>query len=596
MKKDLLRLCTSGSVDDGKSTLVGRLLFEVGALAEDHIEAARKATTGEFPEGIDFSLITDGLLAEREQKITIDVAYRYFETERRRFILADSPGHIQYTKNQAAAASVSETGILVVDITSGFSEQSRRHLMVMILLGVKHILIAINKMDLVSFALAPFESLKSEIGEFAGRLRVSDLRFIPISAKFGDNVTRRSERTSWYQGETVMSLLQSLFVRGDENQIDVRLPVQRVIVEGDGRPRGICGTLASGRIHRGQEIMVASSGLKSRITRIQTPRVDDAKVAFAGEAVVVWMEDHIDTGRGELLAPPLNQPTLSADVEAMVVWFSGNSLRVGSSYALKHTHKWVHGLVDEIRYKIDLADTSRLEARELRDNDIGRVRLKLSEPLACDPYEGNRHTGSFLLVDEDSSHTVGLGLILKSHSRSQALQTEESRKGRVFWLTGRPGAGKTSIGNRLAEELKVRGRHAVMLDGDQIRQGLNADLGFSQKDRLENVRRVAEVAKLFAQEGSDVIVALISPMNEQRAAARRIVGGGFFEVFIDCPLDVCIQRDPKGLYRKAKEGSLTEFTGVSSEYEEPEAPDFRLKTDSRAVEDCVAEILSSPKI
>ena len=592
--KDLLRFCTAGSVDDGKSTLVGRLLFETDSLFEDQILAAQQATQGEFPNNLDCSLVTDGLLAEREQKITIDVAYRYFETRQRKFILADAPGHVQYTRNLATAASGAEAGVLVVAANTGVTEQTRRHLFIMSLLGVKHIMVAINKMDLVDYSEAIYNQLRQEIGEFVSRLATSDLRFVPVSAKYGDNLVKKSEQTPWYQGETILSYLENVYVVGDENLIDVRLPIQRVIRHGDSF-RGYCGTLASGRLHLGQKISVASSGLQSEITQIRTARSENAKEASAGEAITISLRDQMDVGRGEMLAPPMNQPTVSQDFEAMVVWFSDHPMKQTTSFLLKHTHRWTRGEAKDLRYKIDLSNTSRKKCDSLSSNDIGRVRIQTKDPLFVDSYETNRQTGCFLIVDEVTSQTLGLGLILKSqvapHRRPAKFQAKAEPE-TVIWLTGLPGSGKSTIAKALQGRLIELGKPVVLLDGDSLRQGLNANLGFSQEDRSENVRRTAEVAKLFNQNGTTVIAALISPLETQRENARQIVGSSFIEVFVDCPVEKCIERDPKGHYQKAATGELKNYTGVSSEYQPPTSPTIHLKTGEASVQNCLESILN----
>ena len=608
---DLLRFTTAGSVDDGKSTLIGRLLHDADALYEDHLEALRKAAarTG---GNLDFSLVTDGLRAEREQSITIDVAYRYFSTPRRRFIIADTPGHEQYTRNMATGASTADLAVILIDASLGVLTQSRRHGFISSLLGVPRIVVAVNKMDLVGFEESVFKRIREEFEAFASRLRFSDLTFIPICALEGDNVVAKSARMPWYHGETLLTHLENVYVGGDTNLIDFRFPVQRV-VRPDQDFRGYSGQVASGVVSPGDEIVVLPSGRRSRVRRIVTFD-GDLDYAFPPLSVTLCLEDHVDVSRGDLIAHPNNVPRMERAVEAMIVWMSDEPLRAGRNYVLKHTTNTVKANCAAVVYRVDLEGLHHHAAEQLQLNDIGRVRLTLFKPIAVDEYQKNRATGSLILVDPVTNATVGAGMVIERLAASTArasrdehvstnvawhpgkvLATERARllghQALTIWLTGLSGSGKSTLAFELERRL-VEARHACfVLDGDNVRHGLNRDLGFSPRDRSENIRRVAEVAKLMNDAGVIVITAFISPYSEDRAMARSIIGRErFVETYLAADVATCERRDPKGLYAKARAGEVVEFTGISAPYEAPIAPDLVVDTADQTMEDCVLQL------
>jgi bifunctional enzyme CysN/CysC len=589
----LLRIATAGSVDDGKSTLIGRLLYDSKAIFEDQLGAVESASVARGHEGPDLALLTDGLRAEREQGITIDVAYRYFATPRRKFIIADTPGHIQYTRNMVTGASTADVALILIDARNGVLEQSRRHAFLASLLGIPHLIVCVNKMDLVDFSEARFDEIKNDFRSFAMKLEVADLTFVPMSALTGDNVVSRGEAMPWYDGQPLLRLLESLHVASDRNLIDARMPVQYVI-----RPkqsqwhdfRGYAGTVAGGTFKPGDEVTVLPSGFSTTVTAVHGPGGRELQEAFTGQAIVLELADDIDISRGDLICRPHNRPTVGQDVDAMLCWLtSESSLNPGATYTIQHTTRSTRASVKELEYRLNINTLHRDEsAGELRLNEIGRVRLRTQRPLLFDPYRRNRDTGSFILIDDATNNTVAAGMITGAtqtdphivwHSGAVTRQQRASQ-GMTLWFTGLSGSGKSSIAVEIERRLVASGRPAYVLDGDNLRHGLNSNLGFSPEDRKENVRRVAEVAKLMADAGVVVLVSLVSPYRADRDFARSIHAEAelpFYEVFVDTPLEIAEQRDPKGLYAKARAGLIPDFTGISAPYEAPLSPDLLLR-------------------
>jgi bifunctional enzyme CysN/CysC len=609
---DLLRFTTAGSVDDGKSTLIGRMLHDADALYEDHVEALKKAAGGRGDE-IDFSFITDGLKAEREQGITIDVAYRYFATPRRRFIIADTPGHEQYTRNMATGASTADLAVTLIDARLGVLTQSKRHAFISSLLGVPRVVVTVNKMDLVGYDRSVFERIKDEYAEFAARLGFSDLTFIPVSALRGDNVVHKSRNMPWFEGEPLLTHLENVYIGGDRNLIDFRFPIQRVL-RPDQDFRGYSGQIASGVVRPGDEIVVLPSGQRSKVTRIVTYD-GDLTYAFAPLCVTLCIEDDIDISRGDMIVHARNLPQIERSVEAMVVWMNDQPLEVAKTFLVKHGPSVVKGSCAEIQYRVDPNTLHREDGKRLGLNDIGRARFTLFKPLFVDEYRRNRQTGGFILIDPLTNVTVGAAMVIararpdqvsrrdtkETVSRDIAWQrgkvTAEDRarllrqQAATVWLTGLSGSGKSTIAIELEKQLIEAGHACFVLDGDNVRQGLNRDLGFSPNDRKENIRRIAEVAKLFNDAGLFVITAFISPYREDRGAAREIIGTGrFIEVYLNADVDVCERRDPKGLYAKARAGQIPEFTGISAPYEAPAAPEVTIDTGVSNVDQSVATL------
>ena len=614
-EKSLLRFTTSGSVDDGKSTLIGRLLYETNCIFEDQYAAVARTSEKRGSERVDLALLLDGLAAEREQGITIDVAYRYFQTARRKFIIADTPGHEQYTRNMVTGASTADLAIILIDARHGVLTQSRRHGFLISLLQIPHLVVAVNKMDLVDWRQDAYDAIVREYQEFSQKLDIHDITFIPLSALDGDNVTRRSDRMPWYQGQTLLHTLENVHVAADRNFVDFRFPVQTVL-----RPhldfRGFAGTVASGTIRPGEEVVALPSGRASRVKSIETFDGQLAE-AFAGQAVALTLEDEIDLSRGDMLVRRANLPQVATAFDATLCWMDQEPLNRRTHYVLKHTTNKVKAFVGDVRYRIDVNTLHREPAESFALNEIGRVTIRTARPVFFDPYKANRATGSFILVDPVTNRTAAAGMIrgvarevgdvaragqAVSH-RSQNVQWEggliaqadwekrNGHKGAVLWCTGYSGSGKSTVAKALVRELFASGCQVMMLDGDNVRHGLCGDLGFSDRDRTENIRRVAETAKLFYEQGNIVVCTFISPFRADRAFARGIMPqGAFHEVFVKCDLEVCRRRDPKGLYRKAEAGEIAEFTGVSSPYEAPEAPELVLETDLHAVDDLVARL------
>lgn len=590
----LLRIATAGSVDDGKSTLIGRLLFDSKAVMEDQLASVERTSRERGHDYTDLALVTDGLRAEREQGITIDVAYRYFATPKRKFIIADTPGHIQYTRNMVTGASTAQLAIVLVDARHGLQEQSRRHTFLASLLGIRHIVLAVNKMDLIDWDAERFEAIRDDFHSFATRLDVHDVTTIPMSALLGDNVVTKSDKTPYYDGPALLSHLEDVYIAGDRNLVDVRFPVQYVIrpqTHEHADHRSYAGTVASGVLRPGDDVVVLPSGKPSRVAAIEGPNgaVDEA---FPPMAVSVMLEDDIDISRGDMIARTNNQPRVAQDFDATVCWMAdGASLQPGNDYIIKHTTRTTRVRVMALDYRLDVNTLHRdKDAEELKLNELGRVSLRAQVPLMLDEFSHNDATGSFILIDQATNGTVAAGMVLRDVSgrvaspntvRHESLVTAADRlsKGRTVWLTGLSGAGKSSVAMRVEQLLLERGTPAYVLDGDNLRHGLNADLGFSMADRAENLRRLAHVATLLADSGQIVLVPAISPLIEHRQLARQVhtdAGFDFIEVFCDTPLEDCEQRDPKGLYAKARAGLITHFTGIDSPYQRPRNPDVRL--------------------
>jgi bifunctional enzyme CysN/CysC len=593
-KKSLPRFLTCGSVDDGKSTLIGRLLYDSHLLFEDHLSALEKDSKKHGTTGgdIDFALLVDGLEAEREQGITIDVAYRFFSTDKRKFIVADTPGHEQYTRNMATGASTSELAVLLVDARKGILVQTRRHAYIASLLGIRHAVLAVNKIDLAGYSEQVYADIVRDFETFSASLGFASRVPIPISARFGDNVYAKSANTPWYHGPPLMAHLETVDVETADANKPFRMPVQWV-----NRPnldfRGFSGTVASGRVAPGDAIVVAKSGRQSTVRRIVT-QDGDLEEAIAGEAVTLVLADEIDVSGGDILVPPTARPELSDQFAAHVIWMAEEELLPGRQYLLKSAAKMVPAQVTSLKHKIDVNTFGQLAARTLRLNEIGSANFALAEPIAFDAYRDNRDTGGFILIDRSTNATVAAGMIDFSLRRAsnvhwQALDVDQAMRAEmkgqrpaVLWFTGLPGSGKSTIANLVERSLAAEGRHTYLLDGDNVRHGLNRDLGFTDADRVENIRRVAETARLFVDAGLLVLVSFISPFQSERKMARELVGDGqFVEIFVDTPLDVCMARDPKGLYLKAKAGQLKNFTGIDSPYEAPSTSEIVLETVNR---------------
>jgi len=607
----MLRIATAGSVDDGKSTLIGRLLYDSKAVMEDQLASVERTSKERGHDYTDLALVTDGLRAEREQGITIDVAYRYFATAKRKFIIADTPGHVQYTRNMVTGASTAQLVIVLVDARHGVLEQSRRHAFLASLLGIRHIVLAVNKMDLIGWDREQFEKIRNDFHEFAARLDVHDVTTIPMSALHGDNVVTKSDKAPWYDGPSLLSHLEDVYIAGDRNLVDVRFPVQYVI-----RPhtldhqdhRSYAGTVASGVMRPGDEVIVLPAGKTTTITAIDGP-TGPVQEAFPPMAVSISLADDIDISRGDLIARPNNQPRVTQEFDATVCWMSDDSsLEPGRDYVIKHTTRTTRARVTALDYRLDVNTLHRdKSATALKLNELGRISLRTHTPLLLDEYSRNAAMGSFILIDPHTNGTVAAGMILPyvtartsspNTVRHQSLIKAEDRlsKGRTVWFTGLSGSGKSSVAMLVEQKLIEKGVPAYVLDGDNLRHGLNSDLGFSMADRAENQRRLAHVAAILADSGQVVLVPAISPLEEHRALARNVTteaGLEFFEVFCDTPLEDCERRDPKGLYAKARRGEITHFTGIDSPYQRPKNPDLRLTPDHTTEElaDMVIEML-----
>lgn len=614
-RKELLRFITCGSVDDGKSTLIGRLFYESKMIYEDQLAAIKKDTSryGTTGEEVDLALFTDGLEDERQQGITIDVAYRYFSTDKRKFIIADTPGHEQYTRNMATGASTADLAIILVDARHGVLTQTKRHSFIVSLLGIRHIVVAINKMDIVGYDQAVFERIRADYVDFASRLELPDVHFMPISALKGDNVVRQSPNMPWYTGSPLMPLLETVYIGSDRNLEDFRFPVQLVL-----RPnldfRGFAGTIASGIIRRGDEVMSLPSRKKSRVKNIVTFD-GELEEAFAPQSVTLTLEDEIDSSRGDMLVRPGNVPKVDHKLEASIVWMSDEPLVPGKQYLFKQTSKLTTGTVGTLRYRIDVNTLHRQPAPTLGLNEIGRCAITLTTPIAFDAYRRNRATGGFIMIDRVTNATVGAGMILDRepddaesdhwgdaaephlHGQASGVTAEErearfGQKPAMLLLTGLTGSGKSTLARALERRLFDLGRAVTVLDGQNMRLGISKDLGFSAAERSENLRRSVEVAKLFIDAGIICIGAFVAPDEAvRRKAAERIGTERFIVVHLAAPIDVCRERDTDGHYRLADAGEFANFPGVTAPYEPPEQPDLVLPTHEWPVSACVDALL-----
>lgn len=603
--KDQLRFITCGSVDDGKSTLIGRLLHDSKLIFEDQLAAlardsAKHGTTG---DDIDFALLVDGLEAERQQGITIDVAYRFFTTPRRSFMVADTPGHEQYTRNMATGASTAQLAIILIDARKGVLVQTKRHSFICSLLGIRHVVVAVNKIDLVDYKKDVFDRIVGDYVAFATGLGFSSIVPVPMSARYGDNIIERSGNTDWYHGPCLLDYLESIDVASETSGLPFRFPVQWV-----NRPnldfRGFTGTVASGSISPGDEIVVSASGHASRVREIVTYDGELSK-AEAGDAVTITLQDEIDIVRGDVLAKPTERPEVADQFAAHLIWMDQDPLLPARNYVVRiGTQTITSASVTAIKYRIDVNTREHLAATTLGLNEIAFCNFATALPVAFDPYEANRRTGAFIVIDRYTNRTVGAGMIAFALRRASNIAWQplsigkaeraalKNQKPRIIWFTGLSGAGKSTIANILDQKLFALGNHTMLLDGDNLRHGLNRDLGFTEADRVENIRRVGEVAKLMVDGGLIVICSFISPYKAERDMVRSLVAeGDFIEVFVNTPIEECMRRDPKGLYSKAKEGKIKNFTGIDAPYEVPERPEIRLETVGHRPDELAGQIV-----
>jgi len=602
--KSLLRFITCGSVDDGKSTLIGRLLYDSKMIFEDQLAAleADSKKVGTQGGDLDFALLVDGLAAEREQGITIDVAYRFFSTDKRKFIVADTPGHEQYTRNMVTGGSTADLAVILIDARKGVLTQTRRHSYLVSLLGIRKVVLAINKMDLVDYSHEIYDAIVAEYRDFARQIELLDIVPIPVSGLKGDNITAPSSHTPWYHGPTLMGYLETVEIEDRLQHQPFRLPVQWV-----NRPnldfRGFAGTIVSGTVSQGEKIRVVPSGRESRVARIVTMD-GDLDRAVAGQSVTLTLEDEIDVSRGDVLACTSAPPHVADQFETTIIWMADEPMLPGRPYWMKIGTKQVSATITEPKYKVNVNTLEHLAAKKLGLNEIGVCNVALDHPIAFDPYAENRDTGGFILIDRLSNATVGAGLIHFALRRSQNIHWQaldihkgsraalKGQKPCVLWFTGLSGAGKSTIANLVEKQLHALGRHTYLLDGDNVRHGLNRDLGFTDTDRVENIRRVAEVAKLMTDAGLIVMVSFISPFRAERRMARALFEfGEFFEVHVDTPLAVAEARDVKGLYAKARRGELKNFTGIDSPYEPPEKPEIYIDTTRKSSEESATAIV-----
>jgi bifunctional enzyme CysN/CysC len=603
--KGLLRFITCGSVDDGKSTLIGRLLHDSKLLLDDQLATLESDSRRHGTQNgeIDFALLVDGLAAEREQGITIDVAYRFFGTEQRKFIVADCPGHEQYTRNMATGASTADLAVVLVDARKGLLTQTRRHSYIVSLLGIRHVILAVNKMDLVDYDQATFERIVEDYRQLAGQFGIEHVHSVPLSALKGDNVMSASMQMPWYQGDGLLSLLETIDVSRPESKRPFRLPVQWV-----NRPnqsfRGFSGQVASGEVHVGDEVIVLPSGTRTRLAAVINPQGESSR-ASEGEAVTVTLADEVDVSRGDVIAAAIHPPEVADQFASHVLWMADAPLLPGRGYWLKIGSRTVGAQITEIKHRIDVNSQKLLAAKRVNLNEVAYCNLMLDQPIAFESYADNRTLGGFILIDRQSNATVGCGTIdfalrratnIHWHQLEIGRHTRAAIKGQnpsCLWFTGLSGSGKSTIANLVDRRLHTLGYHTYILDGDNLRHGLNKDLGFTDEDRVENIRRVAEVAKLMVDAGLIVLVSFISPFRDERRMARELFDENeFLEVYVDTPLELCEQRDPKGLYRRARAGEIPNFTGISSPYQPPEHADIHLQTANLSTEQSVELVIS----
>ncbi|HQQ86405.1 MAG TPA: sulfate adenylyltransferase subunit CysN [Smithellaceae bacterium] len=617
-EKSLLRFVTTGSVDDGKSTLIGRLLYETKSIYEDQYEAIKKTSKKRGFKEVDLAYLLDGLAAEREQGITIDVAYRYFETEKRKYIITDSPGHVQYTRNMVTGASKADCAVILIDARNGVLTQSKRHGFLISLLQIPHLIVAVNKMDLVDYSQDVFSCIVSDYEEFSQKLDIHDIVYIPVSALKGDNVVSKSKKMSWYEGTTLLHNLENLNITADRNLVDFRFPVQYVV-----RPnadfRGFAGKIVSGTITPSEEVVVLPSGQTTSVKSIVTYD-GELKEAFAPQSVVLTLNDEVDVSRGDMIVRRKNLPQIETKLEAIICWMDDNPMKTGASFIMKHTTRSVRAVIKSIVYRIDVNTLHRDNVDMFSLNDIGRVEITLAAPVFFDPYKINHATGRFILIDPLTDRTVAAGMIRdaarhmedylapvadaivkqkksphtvwrESHIGLAQREQKNGHKAVVLWFTGLSGAGKSTIAMALERRLFERGCKTAMLDGDIIRHGLCSDLAFSPADRKENIRRAGETAKLFFEHGSIVLCTFISPFRADRNFVKSLLAPGrFVEIYVKCSLDECQRRDPNGLYEKARSGIIPGFTGIDSPYEEPEQPEIVIDTRESSVDECVTKL------
>ena len=603
-KKGLLRFLTCGSVDDGKSTLLGRLLYDSKTVFEDQLSAAHQESRkfGTQGDEVDLALLVDGLQAEREQGITIDVAYRYFATEKRKFIAADTPGHEQYTRNMATGASSADLAVILVDARKGVLTQTRRHSYIVGLLGIRHVILAVNKMDLVGYDQAAFDAIVKEYMAFASEVGLREVHCVPLSALTGDNVFAATGGMPWYQGPPLIELLETIEVEREDDKKPFRMPVQWV-----NRPnsdfRGFSGTVASGQIRRGDRVSACPSGKQSQVTRILGPS-GDLETATARQAVTLVLADEIDISRGDVIAAAGSEPAHADQFAAHVIWMHGEPMLPERPYLIRFASLTATAQITDLAHRVDVNTLEQMAAKTLELNEVGYCKLALDREIAFDPYSDNRQTGAFVLIDKLSNTTVGAGVIDFALRRASniswhAMKVDKTARASlneqapcVLWFTGLSGAGKSTIADRLEQRLHALGRRTYLLDGDNVRHGLNKDLGFTDQDRVENIRRVGEVARLMVDAGLIVLVSFISPFRSERRMVRNLMNEGeFLEIFVDTPLEICETRDPKGLYKKARAGVLKNFTGIDSEYERPLLADITLQTVDHSVDTLVDQVI-----